>query len=55
MTKKEVIKIIDECYRKLDNILTDVDNVRDTVKYVFNALEEIPLEEKEITDEEEEE
>ena len=48
MTKKEVLKVVSEVYIKLDNILSDVDNVRTTVRECFNMLEEIPSDVKDI-------
>jgi len=54
MNKKEVLEAVEKAYRMLDNILFEVNNIRDAVRNAHSVLEEIPVEVNELEEDEKE-
>lgn len=53
MTKKELLKKIQEAYEQLDELDNAITSVKEEAKAVRSLLEDIPEEENEITDDQE--
>lgn len=54
MTQKEILALVEDCYSRLDNIQSGLDEANETVKNVLSKLEEIPTEISDIDEEDKE-
>lgn len=55
MTKRELLKKLNDIYGKVDNAVTDADQLKTTLKHIREDIEDLPGEDDDIEDDDDNE